>query len=270
MPFKLQLSASVGIGGKNTHKDVSAVQRALNFHILRLTPLRPLVVDGSLGRVPAKSNTVLAIQEFQKRIVNLQKPDGRIDVNGATHKLLNRETKTKAILKNKQAGVAHTLAKQDIAWPLKNNRIRRGLVNHTFGMVRRNKDGSKRPHQGWDLVAVPGTPAYAISDGVVEYVRDSGAYGKQLCLAFQYSGKRYFAFYAHLQGVNVQKGDAVARGEHIALTGRSGNAGSLPLEDQHLHFEIRTVAYAGRGLTGRVSPLGIYGQCPLKTSVVQN
>lgn len=32
-----------------------------------------------------------------------------------------------------------------IDWPLDRNRIRRGLINHTFGMVRRNADGTERP-----------------------------------------------------------------------------------------------------------------------------
>ena len=54
-----------------------------------------------------------------------------------------------------------------LAWPLETNRIRRDVTNNTFGTVRRNADGTKRDHQGWDLVATPLTACYAIAEGVI-------------------------------------------------------------------------------------------------------
>jgi len=157
-----------------------------------------------------------------------------------------------------------------IDWPLARNLIRRGSIRHTFGNVRRNADGSLRPHQGWDFEAAIGTPIHAIADGHVVMVRDQGDYGKQVVLAFDvdFDGDgrkdRLFAVYAHLSAIDVEPRQAVARGKLLGLTGDSGNARGMPLADQHLHFEIRTQPVAGRGLSGRLTPLVVFGVCPLR------
>jgi len=156
-----------------------------------------------------------------------------------------------------------------IAWPLSRNRIRRGAINHTFGMVRRNSDGSRRPHQGWDFEAEEGTPCFAVADGEIVMVRNVGAYGRQIIMRFELDfdgdGDRdvLFAAYCHLARVDVAVGEKVERGQQIGLTGNSGNARGMRGEDQHLHFEIRTAPIAGRGLQNRYSPLVIFETCPL-------
>lgn len=156
-----------------------------------------------------------------------------------------------------------------ITWPLARNRIRRGLVNHTFGMVRRRADGSKRPHQGWDFEARDGTPCFAVAAGTIERIRDIGDYGKQIILRFEHDfdgdGDRdtMFAFYAHLSAIEVKAGQAVTKGQRIGLTGSTGNARGMGPLDQHLHFELRSMAMPPTGLAGRFSPLAIFGECPM-------
>lgn len=156
-----------------------------------------------------------------------------------------------------------------IDWPLDRNIIRRGMINHTFGMVRRNADGSRRPHQGWDFEAEAGTPCFAIADGKIAKVRNKGAYGQQVILCFKhdYDGDGepdlLYAFYAHLSRIDVVEGQMIKEGQQIGLTGNTGNATSMKGKDQHLHFEIRTIPLPGRGLTGRYSPLAIFKKCPL-------
>lgn len=156
----------------------------------------------------------------------------------------------------------------NIIWPLTFNRIRRGALNHTFGMVRRYANGRPKPHQGWDFEATIGTPTYAIADGQVVFVREHGDYGKQLCMSFRHGGETLYAFYAHLHSIFVGEG-AVKLGQKVATTGESGNARGMPVEDQHLHFEIRERAWCGAGLTHRRSPMTIYGECPLRNAVIQ-
>jgi murein DD-endopeptidase MepM/ murein hydrolase activator NlpD len=155
----------------------------------------------------------------------------------------------------------------DIQWPLAHNMIRRNQVSNTFGMVRRNRDGSKRPHQGWDFAAPVGTPCFAIASGKVALIKTLGDYGNTVVLAFKSRGETYYATYAHLSEMAVKVGDAVAKGGKIGLTGNTGNARDMRGPDEHLHFEIRTVPAPGRGLAGRISPLKIFREIPLDKAI---
>lgn len=156
---------------------------------------------------------------------------------------------------------------EGVTWPLAHNVIRRRMSNHTFGMVRKNADGTLRPHQGWDFEAAAGTPAHAVADGSIAFVRDRGDYGLQLCLAFKVGQDTRYAFYAHLQHAFVKAGDSVKMNDVLCKTGESGNAKGMALADQHLHFEVRTVEQPRLGLLDRVSPLSIFGKCPLTEAI---
>jgi len=157
-----------------------------------------------------------------------------------------------------------------IDWPLDENVIRRGVINNTFGMVRRRRNGKPRPHQGWDFSAPIGTPCYAIADGTVVGVRNAGAYGLQVLIRFQFDfdddgdQDTLFAFYSHLSSVSVKKGDKVKVGQQVGKTGDSGNARGMRGKDAHLHFEIRYRRWVALGLSGRMSPMAVFGVCPLK------
>ena len=150
-------------------------------------------------------------------------------------------------------------------WPLASNVIRRNSLKHTFGMTRLNADGTPRPHQAWDLSAPVGTPCRAIGAGVVEAVTDAGDYGLQILIRQHDPHKDHtmWTFYAHLSSAAVRVGERVTAGQVIGATGESGNARGMAVEDQHLHFEVRTEPRPGRGLAGRISPLELYGTCPL-------
>ncbi|NMG72937.1 M23 family metallopeptidase [Parazoarcus communis] len=154
----------------------------------------------------------------------------------------------------------------DFAWPLQSNRIRRDMLNHTFGMVR---NGGSRPHQGWDLTAAPMTSCYAIADGEIAFTNDQGDYGKVVVLKFDTSRETLWAAYCHLTFWVVKERDRVSRGDLLGYTGNSGNARSMIGEDQHLHFEIRTVDRPGRGLTGRIDPKDLYGHVPIGWAIFE-
>jgi murein DD-endopeptidase MepM/ murein hydrolase activator NlpD len=135
-------------------------------------------------------------------------------------------------------------------------------------MVRKKADGTPKPHQGWDLEASVGTSAYAVGDGKVVFVQNGGDYGLQVCMLFRIQERTYYAFYAHMSHLFVAAGQEVKMGERIGTTGKSGNAANLSADEDHLHFEIRTTPHCGLGLDGRVSPLVIYGICPLHAPVL--
>ena len=157
---------------------------------------------------------------------------------------------------------------QTVRWPLESNVIRRNSLSNTFGKVRKYADGSPKSHQGWDFFAVPGTPCYAIEAGKVEYCGQKGDFGLMIVHSFTFGGTTYYAAYAHLDSSEVSKNETIEKGRRIGTTGKSGNAANLPADDMHLHFETRTTAMPGLGLAGRVSPIKIYGVCPLVTPVL--
>jgi len=67
-----KISGSVGIKGKNLPADVGMVQAMLNAHVAHLG-LRTIVVDRIIG-----PQTIRAIEEFQRRVVRLGRPDGHV------------------------------------------------------------------------------------------------------------------------------------------------------------------------------------------------
>lgn len=77
------ISRAVGRGVTNPNKsDVLLVQQLLNQH--RRPPLRPIDEDGKTG-----PDTIAAIEDFQRRVVKMTKPDGRVDPGGTTLKALS-------------------------------------------------------------------------------------------------------------------------------------------------------------------------------------
>jgi peptidoglycan hydrolase-like protein with peptidoglycan-binding domain len=77
--------ASVGDGGLNRTDDVRLVQELLNHH--SQPPQRPLVVDGVMS-----PRTIAAIAAFQRRVLNMHRPDGRIQPGDRTMVALTGQT----------------------------------------------------------------------------------------------------------------------------------------------------------------------------------
>jgi len=69
--------ASVGRGGLNRSEDVRLVQELLNRHIR--PPQPPLVVNGVVD-----SRMLAALEAFQRRVVQIYRPDGRVDPGSQT------------------------------------------------------------------------------------------------------------------------------------------------------------------------------------------
>jgi putative chitinase len=80
------ISSSVGRKGSNKPDDVKTVQILVNMSIGKLVPLAPLSADGRIG-----DKTIIAIEEYQRRVLSAPKPDGRVDPNGAMLKRLRAD-----------------------------------------------------------------------------------------------------------------------------------------------------------------------------------
>lgn len=85
-------------------------------------------------------------------------------------------------------------------------------------------------HAGVDLKAKY-IPFKAAQKGVVTYSGYKSGYGKVIFIKHE---DGYETRYAHLQSMNVKKGDTVQQGEVIGITGNSGRS-----TGPHLHFEVR-------------------------------
>jgi LysM repeat protein len=92
-------------------------------------------------------------------------------------------------------------------------------------------------NNGVDLAASSGTPIYAAADGVAIIARSggyNGGYGSYVVISHP-NGTQ--TLYAHASKVIVAQGQAVAKGDTIALMGSTGKS-----TGSHLHFEVRGAA----------------------------
>lgn len=93
-------------------------------------------------------------------------------------------------------------------------------------------------HNGIDLAAVKGTPVVAAASGQVIVARNYGAYGNHIMMSHQINGVTYITVYAHLDRINVVKGQTVTKGTAIGAVGNTGNSFG-----NHLHFEVHRNSY---------------------------
>jgi len=89
-----------------------------------------------------------------------------------------------------------------------------------------------RFHAGADLLAPVGAPVKAAAPGRVVFAGFAmGGFGNLVVVAHS-EGVR--TMYAHLSGISVQRGAAVATGTQLGTVGATGNA-----DGPNLHFEVR-------------------------------
>jgi murein DD-endopeptidase MepM/ murein hydrolase activator NlpD len=107
-----------------------------------------------------------------------------------------------------------------------------------------NQGGSHwmHKHSGQDFAVPIGTNVFAAHGGTVvkagpHGAGDGNAYGNAIVIKH---ANGLYSQYAHLSRVDVKVGQVVATGQHIALSGNTGNT-----TGPHLHFEIRTTPNYG-------------------------
>ncbi|WP_281882967.1 murein hydrolase activator EnvC [Paenibacillus sp. YYML68] len=109
------------------------------------------------------------------------------------------------------------------------------LVNMSsdFGTRRDPFTGKTATHNGIDFPAPAGTSIVAAADGVVIMASWWSGYGNTVIVDH---GNGVWTLYAHIRndGIVVNKGDAVKKGQKIAEVGSTGRS-----TGNHLHFEVR-------------------------------
>ncbi len=109
-------------------------------------------------------------------------------------------------------------------WPAK------GWVSSRFGYRISPFTNEREFHSGLDISARNGSTIVAPADGVVESVTKDYGYGNLMIINHGYGFKTR---YAHLSKSLVKSGQAVKRGESIALVGNTGRS-----TGPHLHYEV--------------------------------
>lgn len=117
-------------------------------------------------------------------------------------------------------------------------------IGSDYGIRINPFDRSKKEfHPAIDIVVPKGTPVRACTDGTVKKIHEPTG-----SLVYQING--YKVGYAHLVGIEKQKGDEVKKGEILGYVGRVGPiSGKL-----HLHFEISKYK---NGTWYHINPLNI-------------
>jgi murein DD-endopeptidase MepM/ murein hydrolase activator NlpD len=110
--------------------------------------------------------------------------------------------------------------------------IGKARMSGKFGMRYHPVLKVRRMHKGIDYAAPTGSPIFAASNGVVNYVGWRGGYGRYMRI--RHDGI-YSTAYAHMSRFNkkLKKGSRVKRGQIIGYVGASGCASG-----PHLHYEL--------------------------------
>lgn len=86
--FMVVLTGSVGNKGENKVGEIKKIQNLLNKNRHLIPTIKKLSEDGKIGEM-----TINAIIKYQKNILKMLKPDGRIDPNGKTLRNLNNNAR---------------------------------------------------------------------------------------------------------------------------------------------------------------------------------
>ncbi|MEK6550731.1 MAG: peptidoglycan DD-metalloendopeptidase family protein [Pseudomonadota bacterium] len=105
-----------------------------------------------------------------------------------------------------------------------------GPLSSRFGLRRFFNDQPRAPHSGLDIAAPAGTPISAPADGVVVETGDFFFNGKTV---FIEHGQGMISMFNHLDRIEVQAGQKLARGERVGTVGRTGR-----ITGPHLHWTV--------------------------------
>jgi len=120
-------------------------------------------------------------------------------------------------------GPAFDTRKGQLRWP-----VRRGVVVAKFGNQRHPTLRTITQNTGIDISVEAGSPVVAVAQGEVARIWWLPSYGNLIILNHQ---NGYRTIYTHLAEISVTKGQQVAEGEQIGVSGES-------LDGPRLHFEI--------------------------------
>ena len=106
----------------------------------------------------------------------------------------------------------------------------KGWLSSRYGMRTSPFNGLQQMHKGIDFAGRYGSEIIAVAGGIVTFSGKNGSYGYMLEINH---GDNYSTRYAHNDKNLVKEGDAVRKGQVIALMGSTGRS-----TGPHVHFEV--------------------------------
>ena len=174
---------------------------------------------GMGGSDPASSSSRAAAERLNRKLVrNMHRSLDEIESEISVQ--IRERTELLSYL-NKQKTL---LACTPSIWPTK------GWISSEFGYRLSPFTNEKEFHKGLDICNRRGAPILAPADGVVSSIETDPGYGRIVTVNHGYGLVTKFA---HLDKVNVKRGQAVKRGQEIALVGNTGRT-----TGPHLHYEV--------------------------------
>ena len=160
----------------------------------------------------------------------LEKQDFMASIDRLTRQIDSREQQfdmLEEVLVNRKVGADALLGDAP---------VHKGWISSYFGWRHDPFTGRRALHEGIDFAGREGTAIVAVASGVVTLSGEQNGYGKLIELNH---GDGYSTRYAHSKLVLVRVGDAVKKGQVIALMGSSGRS-TAP----HVHFEVHQNGHA--------------------------
>ncbi len=107
----------------------------------------------------------------------------------------------------------------------------------SFGEKVRTENGHPRPHRGIDIIAPVHTPITATDGGKVVFVGQQKGYGNTVEIQTK---QGYTLLYGHLDAFapGLHSGMVVTEGALVGYAGKTGNAASMPPDEEHVHFGV--------------------------------
>lgn len=106
----------------------------------------------------------------------------------------------------------------------------KGWLSCNFGYRKSPFTGKREFHKGLDIATNSGSPIWATADGIVSFSGKKGYMGNMIVLDH---GHGMLTRYGHCKKLLKKRGEAVKRGEIIALVGNSGRS-----TGSHVHYEV--------------------------------
>ncbi len=108
--------------------------------------------------------------------------------------------------------------------------VKKGWVSSYFGYRNNPFGGGREFHKGIDIAAKEGSNILAVAGGVVTWADKRWGYGNMVEINH---GNGYVTRYGHCSKILAKEGEAIKKGQPIALVGSTGRS-----TGPHVHFEV--------------------------------